>query len=458
MTLSFKNRIALFTALAAALTIGFVFLMVYGVVYFSAYNHLDEDIYQEKEEVLNNLRLKGDSIIIESLPEWDEKEHQQTEVNPVFLQVVDKNGKLLFRSSNLRESVLLFNPATDQDAFFNSHIENQRVRQGQFPILNEQNFLIGHLSVGLSSQESSIVLHNLRNTLWAAFPALLLVLFWATSFAASKGITPVQQLIKAASVIDENHISNKLPLPETKDEIHQLAAAFNELLHRIDNSMQREKQFTADASHEIRTPLTAIRGTLEVLIRKQREPAQYQEKISQVIREVDRLHAMLDQLLQLARLEGGRTSVHEIPLQINALLASAADKWQPRLAEKNMALHFDIPPSEVVTTDPDLLGVVVDNIIGNAIKYGRNGGRIDCLWETGSRSLIIRDDGPGIPPEQLPYVFDRFYRTDDSRSSSVPGTGLGLAIAKKMSDLLNIRLTANNAKEAGAEFILRFPF
>jgi len=458
MTLSFKNRIALFTALAAALTIGFVFLMVYGVVYFSAYNHLDEDIYQEKEEVLNNLRLKGDSIIIESLPEWDEKEHQQTEVNPVFLQVVDKNGKFLFRSSNLRESVLLFNPATDQDAFFNSHIENQRVRQGQFPILNEQNFLIGHLSVGLSSQESSIVLHNLRNTLWAAFPALLLVLFWATSFAASKGITPVQQLIKAASVIDENHISNKLPLPETKDEIHQLAAAFNELLHRIDNSMQREKQFTADASHEIRTPLTAIRGTLEVLIRKQREPAQYQEKISQVIREVDRLHAMLDQLLQLARLEGGRTSVHEIPLQINALLASAADKWQPRLAEKNMALHFDIPPSEVVTTDPDLLGVVVDNIIGNAIKYGRNGGRIDCLWETGSRSLIIRDDGPGIPPEQLPYVFDRFYRTDDSRSSSVPGTGLGLAIAKKMSDLLNIRLTANNAKEAGAEFILRFPF
>lgn len=458
MTLSFKNRIALFTALAAALTIGLVFLMVYGVVYFSAYNHLDEDIYQEKEEVLNNLRLKGDSIIIESLPEWDEKEHQQTEVNPVFLQVVDKNGKLLFRSSNLRESILLFNPATDQDAFFNSHIENQRVRQGQFPILNEQNSLIGHLSVGLSSQESSIVLHNLRNTLWAAFPALLLVLFWATSFAASKGIAPVQQLIKAASVIDENHISNKLPLPETKDEIHQLAAAFNELLQRIDKSIQREKQFTADASHEIRTPLTAIRGTLEVLIRKQREQAQYQEKISQVIREVDRLHAMLDQLLQLARLEGGHTSVHEIPVQINALLASAADKWQLRLAEKNMALHFDIPPSEVVTTDPDLLGVVVDNIIGNAIKYGRNGGRIDCLWEAGSRSLVIRDDGPGIPPEQLPYVFDRFYRTDDSRSSSVPGTGLGLAIAKKMSDLLNIRLTANNAKGTGAEFILRFTF
>lgn len=458
MTLSFKNRIALFTALAAALTIGLVFLIVYGVVYFSAYNHLDEDIYQEKEEVLNNLRLKGDSIIIESFPEWDEKEHQQTEVNPVFLQVVDKNGKLLFRSSNLRESVLLFNPATDQDAFFNSHIENQRVRQGQFPILNEQNSLIGHLSVGLSSQESSIVLHNLRNTLWAAFPALLLVLFWATSFAASKGIAPVQQLIKAASVIDENHISNKLPLPETKDEIHQLAAAFNELLQRIDKSIQREKQFTADASHEIRTPLTAIRGTLEVLIRKQREPAQYQEKISQVIREVDRLHAMLDQLLQLARLEGGHTSVHEIPVQINALLASAADKWQLRLAEKNMALHFDIPPSEVVTTDPDLLGVVVDNIIGNAIKYGRNGGRIDCLWEAGSHSLVIRDDGPGIPPEQLPYVFDRFYRTDDSRSSSVPGTGLGLAIAKKMSDLLNIRLTANSAKGTGAEFTLRFPF
>ncbi|MBK8880581.1 MAG: hypothetical protein IPN74_19345 [Haliscomenobacter sp.] len=117
MTLNFRNRIALFTALAAAFTIGLVFLVVYSVVYSSAYKHLDEDIRLEKEEVLNNLRWMGDSIIIESMPEWDEKEHQQTEINPVFLQVVGKNGKLLFQSSNLRKDILLFNPDMTKDAF-----------------------------------------------------------------------------------------------------------------------------------------------------------------------------------------------------------------------------------------------------------------------------------------------------------------------------------------------------
>lgn len=457
MTLSFRNRIALFTALAAALTIGLVFLAVYSVVYFSAYNHLDEDIRLEKEEVLNNLRWMGDSIIIESMPEWDEKEHLQTEINPVFLQVVDKSGKLLFRSSNLLKDVLLFNPNMTQDAFFDSHIGNQRIRQGQFPIPNEQNAVIGHLTVGLSSEESAIVLHNLRNTLGIGFPALLLALFLATSFAASKGIAPVQQLIQAASGIDEAHTHTRLPVPQVKDEIHQLATTFNELLQRLDSSIHREKQFTADASHEIRTPLTAIRGTLEVLIRKQREPAQYEDKISLVIGEVDRLHGMLDQLLQLARLESGRVPVHAIPLELGARLASVAEKWQHRLTEKGIALHLEIQPEAVVTTDSEMLDIVLDNIIGNAIKYGQAGGRIDCVWQPENNALSIRDDGPGIPSGQLPYVFDRFYRTDDSRSSAVPGYGLGLSISKKLAELLGIGLTVNSREGKGTAFILRFP-
>lgn len=457
MTLSFRNRIALFTALAAALTIGLVFLAVYSVVYFSAYNHLDEDIRLEKEEVLNNLRWVGDSIIIESMPEWDEKEHLQTEINPVFLQVVDKSGKLLFRSSNLLKDVLLFNPNMTQDAFFDSHIGNQRIRQGQFPIPNEQNAVIGHLTVGLSSQESAIVLHNLRNTLWIAFPALLLALFLATSFAASKGIAPVQQLIQAASGIDEAHTHTRLPVPQVKDEIHQLATTFNELLQRLDSSIHREKQFTADASHEIRTPLTAIRGTLEVLIRKQREPAQYKDKINLVIGEVDRLHGMLDQLLQLARLESGRVPVHVIPLKLGVRLASVAEKWQHRLTEKGMALHLEIPPEAIVATDSEMLDIVLDNIIGNAIKYGQAGGKIDCVWQPENNALSIRDDGPGIPSGQLPYVFDRFYRTDDSRSSAVPGYGLGLSISKKLAELLGIDLTVNSQEGKGTAFILRFP-
>ncbi len=457
MKLSFRNRIALFTAVAAAATLGLVFLVVYGVVYFTAYNHLDDDIRQEKEEVLSNLRWTGDSIIIESMPEWEEQEHSQIEVNPVFLQVVNNEGKLRFRTSNLQNDILLFDPHLSEEGFFNSNIGDQRIRQGQFPIVNESNVVIGHLTVGISQEESAVVLHNLRNTLWIAFPLLLIALFAASALAASKGIAPVKKLIQAASGISEANIDSRLPLPDNKDEIFQLATTINELLNRIESGMQREKQFTADASHEIRTPLTAIRGTLEVLLRKQRTPVQYEEKIGRVISEVDRLNAMLDQLLQLARLESGHIPINRTPVTLDVFFRTLTHQWQPRLQEKNMELRLQIPPAVIFTTDEALLNIILDNLLGNAIKYANPGGHIDCVWQAANASLIIRDYGPGIAPEQLPHIFNRFYRTDDSRSSAVPGAGLGLSIAKKLADLLGIRLSVSSRKGEGTAFTLDFP-
>ena len=283
---------------------------------------------------------------------------------------------------------------------------------------------------------------------------LLIVLFLATAVAASKGIAPVQKLIQAASGISEANIDTRLPLPENKDEIYQLATTINELLQRVQRGVQREKQFTADASHEIRTPLTAIRGTLEVLVRKQREPAQYEEKIGRVIREVDRLNAMLDQLLQLARLENKRIQVNKAPLVLDGFLDALAEKWQARLKEKNMTLSLHIPRGLILDTDANLLSIILDNLIGNAIKYGYSGGQVDCTWQAENTSLTIRDNGPGIPAEHLQHVFERFYRADDARSATVPGAGLGLSIAKKLADLMGIKLGVSSG--AGVEVVLGF--
>lgn len=121
-----------------------------------------------------------------------------------------------------------------------------------------------------------------------------------------------------------------------------------------------------------------------------------------------------------------------------------------------MELRLQIPPAATLTTDTALLNIILDNLIGNAIKYGHAGGHIDCIWQPENASLTIKDDGPGIPPQQLPYVFDRFYRADDSRSSTVPGAGLGLSIAKKLADLLSIRLSVSSREVEGAAFVLVF--
>ena len=283
MKLSFKKRIAVFNTLAVAITTAIVFLVIYAVVYNSSYRHLDSDILLEKEEILNTLDWKGDSIIINKMPEWEEAEHNKVEVNPTFIQIVDNKERMIFKSANLRSNHFLFDPSNNKENFFNSLVDKQRLRLGQFPIRNDEGKLIGQLTVGISQQESYYVLNNLLISLCISFPILLLVLYLVVYITASKAIAPVQRLIHAASVIDDSNIDTRLPLPENEDELYQLAKTINELLNRIETSVQQQKQFTSDASHEIRTPLAAIRGTLEVLLRKRREPEQYEERIKEVI-------------------------------------------------------------------------------------------------------------------------------------------------------------------------------
>ncbi|MCB0593305.1 MAG: hypothetical protein KDD28_04385, partial [Phaeodactylibacter sp.] len=145
MKLTFQNRIALFNTLAAAAATLLVFLVVYAVVYFTAYHHLDEDIRQEQEEIFSNLLWRGDSIVINRMPEWEEQEHQQVEVNPTFLQITDTQGNLRFRSANLQKDFFLFIPGLEKEAFLNSSLNGQRVRLGHFPIINATGKNTGQL-------------------------------------------------------------------------------------------------------------------------------------------------------------------------------------------------------------------------------------------------------------------------------------------------------------------------
>jgi signal transduction histidine kinase len=278
----------------------------------------------------------------------------------------------------------------------------------------------------------------------------------ASSFAASSAIKPVHQLIETASEISDTNIGMRLTLPEHKDELYELATTINDLLARIEKIIFQQKQFTSDASHEIRTPLSAIRGTLEVLIRKQREPDFYKEKITGVIQQVDRLDRLLEQLLQLARIDSSYAVVKHESINLDQIIDMVKTKWAAAAAERNINLHMHIEEGPVVFADKFYLEVILDNLINNAIKYGRENGNIYLSWDSVLKSLSIIDDGIGISPENLPNIFNRFYRADESRSSHVQGNGLGLSIVKKLADLQHISLNAVSQPGIGSTFILRF--
>ncbi|MEI6435455.1 MAG: HAMP domain-containing sensor histidine kinase [Bacteroidota bacterium] len=456
MNLRFKNRIALFNTAAAAVTTLLVFIAVYLVVYITAYRHLDSDIRIEKTEVFTNISWKGDSLVLDMLPERLESEHRQAEVSPTFLQVVDAKGSLVFKSANLRYDHLLFADSLTEPLFFNIGFNGKLIRQGQFPIFNDQGHLLGQLDIGLPQVESTLILSNLKLTMSIIFPLMLMVFYFATSWAASRGLAPVHRLIRSTGMINDKNIRTRIPLPSRIDEIHQLGTTINSLLDRIEMSLTREKQITADISHELRTPLTSIRGALEVLIRKNREPRQYEEKIRHVIGDVDALNRIIDQLLQLSRMDAGNLTINYTSVILIQLLEKITLRWNQRLNEKNILLDTDVANDIAVRADPGFLEIILENLVSNAIKYGNDGMKIVCNWNQKENTLSIADNGQGISQEHLPYLFDRFYRADTSRNSEVKGNGLGLSIVKTLADLQGISLGVNSELSVGTTFTLQF--
>lgn len=457
MKLSFKKRIATYNLTAIATLTAVAFVAIYAVVYFTSYKHLDDDITQEKAEIFSNLDWNGDVIIMNKMPEWEEAEHKQIEVNPTFIQIVDWNGNTVFKSANLQENHFLFNPRNKVTAFYNATIKDQKIRQGQFPVFNDDKKIIGQLTIGVSQEESYNVLHNLMLVLIITYILIVSILYFIMIFVASKAIAPIHQLIQSASQINYANINSRLTLPENEDEIYQLATTMNELLARLETSFYQQKQFTSDASHEMQTPLAAIKGIIEVALRKPRTAERYQEKMQEVLIQTNRLSQLYGQLLQLARLESAVLIAKKEQIILAATIKKCLKTYDALIKNNLIKVHNNVPAAVVVWADPLLVEMIVDNLVSNAIKYNKKDGAIVFEWNAATKMLSVTDQGIGIDAAQIPFLFNRFYRADDSRNSQIPGNGLGLSIAKRLCDAQNITLTVSSVKDQGTTFHLHFP-
>lgn len=456
MRLSFKKRIATYNLIAIAVLTAIAFVVIYGVVYYTSYKHLDEDIITEKNEIFANLDWDDDQIIMNKMPEWEEAEHSQIEVNPTFIQIVDLKGNTIFKSINLQDSHFLFNPKNKSTVFYNETINNQKIRQGQFPVFNNNHKIIGQLTIGVSQQESYNVLHNLLIVLILTYCVILSILYFIMSFVASKAIAPIHQLVDSASQIDYTNINSRLPLPENQDEIHQLATTINQLLNRLENSFYQQKQFTSDASHEMQTPLAAIKGIIEVLLRKPRTAEHYEVKMQEVLHQTNRLSQLHNQLLQLARLESSVLIANKEPVILYTAIGKSIKNNESLLTKNTIHIHNNIPQEAIVSADILLLEMILDNLISNAVKYNKTDGNIYISYNSSDQILCVEDDGIGIEADKLPLLFNRFYRVDDSRNSQIPGNGIGLSIVKRLCEVQNIILTVNSVKDQGTSFCLQF--
>ncbi len=457
--MSLRNRIALYYVLATGLLAAVVFLVLYVVMYRTVYGHMNDDLDAESLEVFHGIVVLSDEIVFANKAEWSEKEHGQVDVNPIFLQVVDASGHLLRKTPNLRETRLAFDPSRKAKSFFDTRLLESPVRQVQLPIPNPSGRTLGYIIVAMPRQEAEIILSNLRTVLFTAFPMVLVIVFVVSRFIAGRSIAPIERVTATAELITSRNLDDRIELPTTRDELYRLASTINGLLNRLQEALLRERQFTADASHELRTPLAALKGTLEVLIRKPRSQEHYVEKITYCVNEVDRLSSLVEQLLLLARYDSGsmRPALQEVHLRKR--VESLVERMGPLLVAEHLKVGFPGTDDTLVKADPVMVDMILENVISNAVKYSRKDSALDIsVGHVGnSVECTITDHGIGMSKEQVPRIFDRFYRVDESRNSEVQGAGLGLAIVKRLADLQGLSLVVKSELNKGTSVSIIFP-
>ncbi len=456
MSLSFKKRIATHFMLATAIIIALVFSVVYFIVQQTVYQNIDNDLSFEAKKHRSEIKITTNGIGFINKDALEEKEHTEVQVNPVFIQLINKNGELMDKSPNLKENELDFHSNNKPGDHYTAQLINRSIRQVQIPVLNNGE-TAGYIIAAMSLDSSLMVIKNLRNTLLLLYPVVLIGLFFISAFLAGRSITPVVSIINTTNRITKNNLNERVELPQNDDELYDLSSSINGLLERIELALEREKQFTSDASHELRTPLSVLRGTLEVLIRKERSHEEYQEKINYSLSEIDRMSATIDQLLELARFDANPELNASSSVSLAAIVNQIIVQRQPSIQEKAIQINFDLDHCDTnVFVNSFYTTLIVDNILSNAIKYSNPNGEIDitCQIENEQAILKIKDYGIGIKQDDLQQIFTPFFRSDALQHKEIKGIGLGLSIAQKAAKAINAELLISSEIDKGTEITI----
>jgi len=275
---------------------------------------------------------------------------------------------------------------------------------------------------------------------------------------ATRAIRPIHDISTAATRIATGDLSHRINTDTTDNELGQLAAVLNSTFARLESSFERQRQFTADASHELRTPIAVILSQTQATLARERTPAEYRETLEACQRAAQRMRALTESLLALARLDAGHENPKRDRLDLSQIVRDSVELLRPLAEERCVMIQAELVAAEC-PGDSQQLAQVVTNLLTNAILHNKHGGevRITTRRYQDDVVLTIADNGPGIPAEDLPRLFERFYRADKSRTGATGGTGLGLAISKAIIEAHGGSIEVISTVGSGTTFTVRLP-
>jgi len=365
-----------------------------------------------------------------------------------LIEIHGPEGELLYRSPNV--------PATGLNVpglanFPTRTIDGRNVRMNTFTWK------------GLTAQvgaDMSEINQNARNILWgmvAAIPTVLLVVGIGSRWVARQGLAPVEAIRQAAAKISVHNLDQRLPVPPSADEIAGLIEVLNATFERLQRSFEQSVRFSADASHHLKTPISVLRAGIEEILTDPDTPEKQAKRAEGLLQQVHHLTSVAENLLLLARADAGRVDLQHEEFDLSELLEGVCDDLRALAEPRGLSVEAELPQHLPVVADRRAVGLIIQNLVENAIKYNEPGGCI-CIFaraRNGGAEVTMKNNGEPIPPERAPHIFERFYRARSG--GGISGHGLGLSIACELTKANAGQLDLVRSDREWTEFRLRLP-
>lgn len=381
-----------------------------------------------------------------------------------LVQIVDRNGSVVVRTATLGDAslptpaALLARTWAGEIVMETADLGGEPVRMVSLRIPVKQDFPYA-IQVGTPLRTTLEFLRTVRLLLFGVSAVILCAVVAIGAVLTRKALRPIDRVVAQARGIGESNLHQRLPDHGAGDELGRLVGTLNEMLERVERTFESQRRFTADASHEMRSPLSRLRNELEVALRRPRSAAEYAEVLRSALEETERLSGLTEALLTLARLDAGDVPPSAPSIALRPLLETEVDRHKPEADRRGIRLVLDGPPGLVVTCAPEALRLAIRNLLDNALRFAPAGDAVSIEVSADAEAVrvAVSDRGPGIPPGDLPRVFERFYRGTAARSPDARHVGLGLAIARAIVEAHHGSLTVESGPGQGATFIIRLP-
>ena len=374
-----------------------------------------------------------------------------------YFVIFDINGNTGLKSEILPEIVNL--PIANKQG--NEQLRNISINKVNWvvydrPLIND-NQTIGWIRVSRSLQPVTDTLFNLRLIMFISIPLYILFASIGGWFLASRALRPIDYITKTARAISSGDLNQRLRMPRTEDEVGRLAVTFDEMLNKLENSINKERQFASDASHELRTPIAIISAQAEEALSGAHNTKEYKEALSTVQKESKKMSHIISQLLMMYRSDEGRYKFNFEVIDLKLIAGEIVKEFKNIASENGIKISFNAEEEINIWLDQTLITRLIINLIDNAIRYNKKGGRVSVSInrENDFAKIIVEDNGIGMSEEVIPYIFNRFYQVEKSRGNI--GTGLGLSIVKWIVDLHKGEINIESKVNQGSKFVIKLP-